>query len=185
MSNNTGRALVLCVMIAATLLAAGVLTKTKPTAAPIRAQDTVSTRALSRLFDMELQDYRGTPHALSQWKGKILVINFWATWCAPCREEMPYFSRMSREYSAHGVQFIGISSDSPGAVRTFADQEKISYPLLVDEQRAIELSAELGNSLSVLPYTLILGKNGEPLLARTGRLPEHALESLLRTQFSR
>ena len=169
----------LCGVVAASAFVAAMLFWPQKPVPPRRAPATASMQALSRLHDLQLNDYQGKSQPFSQWKGKILVINFWAAWCAPCREEMPYFSRISRDYAEKGVQFVGISSDSAATVRGFADREKISYPLLVGGQHTLELSAALGNSQSGLPFTAIVGRNGEPLLAHTGRLSESELESLL------
>lgn len=171
------------------LVLAGVLTAVAAFAAGVALRQysttrspksgTVSEKAVAGLFGVQLPDSSGRLHAFAQWRGKALVINFWATWCAPCREEMPYFSRIAEKHAAKGVQFVGISTDSPDAVRSFAEQYRIAYPLLVGGPGAIELSATLGNSLKGLPYTIILGPNGEPLLTRIGRLPESELEKLL------
>ena len=138
-----------------------------------------SQTALSTLLDHSFTDHNEKPFKLSQWSEKILVINFWATWCPPCREEMPYFSRLSEQYAEKGVQFIGLSTDTAETIRLFATNHRISYPLLVGGSHLISLTAELGNRQSGLPFTLILDLNREPLLIRTGRLGEAELESVL------
>lgn len=138
-----------------------------------------SQTALSTLLDHSFTDYNEKPFKLSQWSEKILVINFWATWCPPCREEMPYFSRISEQYAEKGVQFVGLSTDTAETIRLFASNHRISYPLLVGGPHLISLTAELGNRQSGLPFTLILDLNREPLLIRTGRLGEAELESVL------
>ena len=138
-----------------------------------------SQTALSTLLDHSFTDYNEKPFKLSQWSEKILVINFWATWCPPCREEMPYFSRISEQYAEKGVQFVGLSADLPDTVRRFANEYSVSYPLLLGGADFIALTTELGNRLSGLPFTLILDLNREPLLIRTGRLGEAELESVL------
>ncbi len=143
-----------------------------------------SRQAIDRLFTTTLDDERGERQTLAQWRGKILVVNFWATWCPPCREEMPYFSRLHTDYAAQGVQFVGIAVDSAEAVSTFAARTPVTYPLLVGGPGIIELSAELGNQAAGLPFTLILDRNAEPVATRIGRLPEAELENLLRRQLS-
>ena len=143
-----------------------------------------SRRAIDRLFATTLDDQHGHPQTLAQWRGKILVVNFWATWCPPCREEMSYFSRLHADHAAQGVQFVGIAADSTEAVSSFAAREQIAYPLLVGGQKIVELSTELGNHAAGLPFTLILDRNGEPVATRTGRLAEAELENLLRRQLS-
>jgi len=143
-----------------------------------------SRQAIDRLLALTLDDEHGRQQALAQWRGKVLVVNFWATWCPPCREEMPYFSRLHAAYAARGVQFIGIAADSAEAVRAFSARAPVAYPLLVGGPGIMELSAGLGNQAAGLPFTLILDRNAEPVATRTGRLPEAELENLLRRQLS-
>ena len=169
------------VMAALALLACGTAAPTVQ-AAQVRA---IPAAPLSSFLGSEFTDHRGRRQPLSQWKGKILIVNFWATWCAPCREEMPYFSRLHRKYAAQGVQFLGISTDPPDAVADFAAKYEVSYPLLIGGPGTIELARALGNHPDGLPYTLVLGRNGEPLLTRTGRLPESELEGLLEAVLKR
>ena len=140
---------------------------------------TISDVELKRLFATEFIDHRGRRQAVSQWRGKVLVINFWATWCAPCREEMPDFSHLQQKYLARGVQFIGIATESREKILPFATRNKLTYPLLAGGYEAIELSRSLGNTAGGIPYTLVLDKNGEPLLSHTGRLPASDLDALL------
>lgn len=164
---------------AATALACAAAVPAGGSAAPATTVQPISAATLRGFLDGDLNDHRGRRQPLSQWKGKILVVNFWAGWCQPCREEMPYFSRLNEKYAAQGVQFLGISTDPPEAVAAFAAAHPVSYPLLIAGPGAIELSKALGNRPGGLPYTLILGRAGEPLLTRTGRLPETELERLL------
>lgn len=170
----------LFVAIGSVAFTAGLLIRPEKQNSQRQPQELVSKEALSTLLNAQFDDYDGKSYPFSRWKGKILVINFWATWCAPCREEMPYFSRIGAKFAVKGVQFVGISTDTPETVRFFAQQLGISYPLLIGGPQIIALSTELGNRQSGLPFTLILNRNGEPLLTRTGRLPEAELESFLR-----
>ncbi len=180
MNLRRGMIPVLCGLVGVAAFTAGLLIRPDNRISQPPVQDLVSKPALSALFDSQFNDYDGKPHPFSRWEGKILVINFWATWCAPCRDEIPYFSRISEKYAEKGVQFIGISTDAPDTVRLFAQQHSVSYPLLIGGPQIVALSTELGNRQSGLPFTLILGRNREPLLARTGRLPEAELDSLLK-----
>ena len=134
---------------------------------------------LKQFFASDFIDHQGHRQAVSQWRGKILVVNFWATWCAPCREEMPDFSRLQEKYSDRGVQFLGIAIESREKIAVYADRSTVSYPLLAGGHDAVELSRSLGNGVGGIPYTLVLGKSGEPLLSHTGRLPAAKLDSLL------
>lgn len=145
------------------------------------AETLPSASAVAHLFSTQLADSNGKPHDLAQWRGKTLVINFWATWCPPCREEMPYFSRLNAEYAANGVQFVGIALDTSENVSDYAKTSPVSYPLLVADAGGTELTRKLGNYNLALPYTVVLATNGEPRLTRLGRVSEQELDRLLRT----
>src|SRR5437867_6123922 len=92
------------------------------------------------LFALSLPDAQGTRQSLNQWRGKVLVVNFWATWCDPCREEMPQFIQAQRELGPRGLQFVGIAVDQPDKVLQFAEELGLNYPALIGGYDAIELS---------------------------------------------
>lgn len=135
--------------------------------------------AVAHFFTTQLSDSLGTPQALAQWQGKPLVINFWATWCSPCREEMPAFSRLQEKHAVNGVQFVGIALDTPENVATYLKQVHVSYPLLMAESEGMELTQQLGNSRLALPYTVVLDATGKPRLTHLGKVPEQELDVLL------
>jgi thiol-disulfide isomerase/thioredoxin len=135
--------------------------------------------AVARLFAMRMDDAAGKTQEFAQWRGKPLVVNFWATWCEPCRDEMPALARLHQRFSPNGVNFVGIALDTSANVSDFAKIYKISYPLLVAGTEGIELSQDLGNFHSALPFTVILGSDGKALSTRLGRISEHELESVL------
>ena len=87
-----------------------------------------------------LPDMEGKSQALAQWRGKVLVVNFWATWCSPCLKEIPEFVRMQDKFGNQGLQFVGIAIDNPVKVREFAAKYRMNYPVLVGEMDAIELA---------------------------------------------
>ncbi len=176
MIERKGLVIALCCAIGAAGLTVQLVFRSTKTP---QAREFTSQKALFTLLDHSFTDYNDKPFKLSQWPEKILVINFWATWCPPCREEMPYFSRISEQYAQKGVQFVGLSTDTAETIRLFASNHRISYPLLVGGPHLIPLIAELGNRQSALPFTLILDLNREPLLIRTGRLGKAELESVL------
>ena len=144
-----------------------------------RSKPALPELAIAGLFDLQLNDAGGKAYAFDAWRGKTLVVNFWATWCPPCREEMPAFSRISENFFARGVQFVGVALDSAANVSNFAQQFPVSYPLLIAETDGIELSRQLGNSHSALPYTLVIAPNGQVVLKQLGRVSEAELEKLL------
>ena len=139
----------------------------------------IKPEAIARLFATRLYDSAGKLQDVAQWRGQTLVVNFWATWCEPCRDEMPALSRLNNRFSTNGVKFVGIALDTPANVADFAKKLAISYPLLIAGPEGIELAQDLGNSHSALPYTVVFGPRGEPLLTRLGRVSEAQLATLL------
>ena len=118
-----------------------------------------------------------------EWAGKILVINFWATWCPPCREEMPLLVDIQKAYEQKGVQVIGIAIDDPGMVRDFADVYGINFPVLIGSTDAIKLANRLGNRFDSLPFTAIFDGAGETVYVQAGRLTRQRLEAVLEDLF--
>lgn len=126
--------------------------------------------AVASLFGQTLPDANGVAQPLSQWRGKILIVNFWATWCAPCVEEMPELSHLQTELSAKNRQIIGVGIDSPANVADFAAKLKIGYPLYVAGMRGTELTRLFGNQSGGLPYTVLIGADGQIKKTYLGRL---------------
>lgn len=135
--------------------------------------------AAKALLALSLDDVAGKPQALSQWQGKILVVNFWATWCPPCLHEIPGFSRLNRKFGANGVQFVGIGIDSADKIRDFANFAPVSYPLLIGMTETLALARALGNRTDGLPYTVVLARDGSLQQTRLGAWREEELEKLL------
>ena len=113
------------------------------------------------------------------WKNKILVINFWASWCPPCVEEMPMLSVFNQKLDNNTVQMIGIGIDSPSNLRQFLQNTTVSYPILLGGLEGSNWMKRLGNSQGALPYTVILNPDGKILLTKLGKITEKELESVL------
>ncbi len=141
-----------------------------------QAQDTI---APASLLAAGFADTHGRPQSLAQFQGKLVVVNFWATWCAPCREEMPAFMRLQGRWAGRNVQFVGLSSEGPERVETFGRALGVTYPLWVGGEAVGELGRRLGNRLGVLPYTVILDGQGNVLETRVGPYSEGQLEERL------
>ena len=131
------------------------------------------------LLALTLPDSGGAAQSMSQWQGKILVVNFWATWCPPCREEMPGFSRLQKSFAGKGVQFVGIGIDSEDKIRQFSHELPVSYPLLVGGTGLMGLTAQLGDQEGGLPFTVIVGRDGKLLQTQLGLWQEPELEKVL------
>ena len=124
-------------------------------------------------------DLDGKMRRLDEWRGRILVCNFWATWCAPCREEIPLLLEMRRKYGPGGVEIVGIAIDNAAKVRQFSASFSISYPILLAEADGLDLMRRLGNSGGGLPYTVIADREGTLVHRKLGALKQPELDSLL------
>ena len=145
-----------------------------------RVDSNPSAQANAALVGLALPDAAGKEQRLDQWRGKVLVVNFWATWCAPCREEMPEFIKAQTEYGPKGLQFVGIAVDQPDKVEQFAKEIGLNYPALVGGFGAMELSKTLGNNLMALPFTIVLDRNGGIVHTQLGNLKPDKLQSLVK-----
>jgi thiol-disulfide isomerase/thioredoxin len=127
----------------------------------------------------QFRDGEGAPRSLGQFAGKVLVVNFWATWCTPCREEMPGFVKLQSRWQGRGVQFVGIAHDEADKVAAFGRELGVNYPLWLGDAGVMDLSRRLGNRLGVLPHTVLLDGQGRVLESRIGVFAEPVLESRL------
>ena len=125
---------------------------------------------VAQLLQQSLPDANGKSQPLAQYRGKALVLNFWATWCAPCVQEMPELSGLQAELTPKGVQLLGIGIDSPSNIAEFAAKYKIAYPLYVAGMSGTELSRQFGNSAGGLPFTVLIGRDGQVRKTYLGRL---------------
>jgi thiol-disulfide isomerase/thioredoxin len=131
------------------------------------------------LLALSLPDAAGKEQSIGQWRGKVVVVNFWATWCAPCREEMPEFMRAQTELGARGLQFVGIAVDQADKVDQFAKELGLNYPTLIGGYGAVELSKTLGNSLAALPFTIIVDRQGRVAHTQLGLLKPDQLRAIV------
>jgi thiol-disulfide isomerase/thioredoxin len=131
------------------------------------------------LFTTPLTNIQGVQQNLSQYKGKIIVLNFWATWCPPCREEMPELSQLQLEYKNKNVVVLGIAEDELPLVNEYLQSSPVTYPVFIAENDAMNLGANLGNDKGVLPYTVIIGADGDVIDTFYGRISKPLLEKYL------
>ena len=128
---------------------------------------------------MEIVGINGHTISLQKLKGKVVFVNFWATWCAPCLQEMPGFSRMQRRLTEKGVQFVGIGIDNPDKIRDFSNYAALSYPLLIGAADTLSMARKLGNHSEGLPYTVVIDPKGALRATRLGAWSEEELEKFL------
>ncbi|HET7588333.1 MAG TPA: TlpA disulfide reductase family protein [Gammaproteobacteria bacterium] len=121
-------------------------------------QNAVNLEPADRAPNFALPDLDGELHALSQWRGDVRLLNFWATWCGPCRDEVPALVALQQQFGGQGLQIIGIATDEPNAevVKQFAQQYEINYPLLMDNGHAADIARHLGFNLIGLPATILI-----------------------------
>lgn len=122
----------------------------------------------------------GKPQPLEQWRGKVLIVNFWATWCAPCREEIPNFIKLQDRYGRQGAQFVGIAIDTAERVAPYASEIGINYPVLVGGLETMDFARQAGDRAGVLPFTLVIDRRGKVVASTVGVLKPEKLESLLK-----
>jgi peroxiredoxin len=132
-----------------------------------------------RLPQFSLQDRSGKPTPIASFEGKSLVINFWATWCAPCRSEIPLLMTLHSEWLGRGVSVVGIAVDYRDKVLEFADRFKIAYPLLMGEQDALEAASAFGMQSPVFPFTVFTDRRGEVVTLFVGELHRPQAELIL------
>ena len=132
-----------------------------------------------QLPDFKLADLDGRMTSVSQWRGKSLMINFWATWCAPCRREIPLLQALHAEHAGHDTLVVGVAVDYPDKVREFRERFKIAYPLLVGEQDALDLAAALGVASPAFPFTVFTDRRGEIVTLYLGELKRPAADTIL------
>lgn len=144
---------------------------------PIAPKEVVGTK----MNDFSLFDVDGQQRSISEWQGKTLVINFWATWCGPCREEIPAFVELQQQYQNDGVQFIGIALQEAEEIRDFLKEFSVNYPSLVGAGDVIKVAKQLGNDIGALPYTVFIDHNGIISFTHRGALLKSDAEKVIQT----
>jgi len=124
-------------------------------------------------------DLDGKRRSLLEWQGRVLVLNFWATWCDPCREEIPAFVRVRQKLRRSGVEFVGIAIDQAAKVAIFAKSVHIDYPLLLVGRDGLDLMRRLGNTSGALPFTVIVNQEGRIAFRSLGALTGPRIEEQL------
>ena len=124
--------------------------------------------ATDRLWREAYTTPQGQPLSLAEWRGRKVVVNFWASWCPPCVKEMPQFDRFHRSHGPQGWQVVGIAIDRPEAVREFLAKTPVGFPIAIAGFAGAELMAELGNPAGGLPFTVVLDAQGAVVQRKLG-----------------
>lgn len=126
-----------------------------------------------------LHDIDGNLRELSEWHGKARLINFWATWCAPCRREIPLLKQTQADHAADNIQIIGIAVDFPEEVQAYAEEAQFNYPILVGQEDAMAAAEDAGVPFIGLPFTMIVAPTGELLNSHVGEIMESHIDTIL------
>jgi len=131
------------------------------------------------VVQFSLPDISGVQRESSEWQGKARMINFWATWCAPCRREIPLLKKTQEEQAANNVQVIGIAVDFPEEVAAYAEEAQFNYPILVGQEDAMAIAETTGIDFIGMPFTMIVAPSGELIKAHIGEIVESHIEQIL------
>lgn len=175
-------------LVVLSLVAAGLATTswfvnqrtTDHDSARVGAPDAVN---IAGVWATTLPDLAQQPQPLKQWLGKVMVINFWAPWCPPCRKEIPGFIRLQERLGGQGLQIVGVALDEADKVQAYVDETGMDYPILLGGMKAVELGQAAGNRLGGLPYTVVFDRRGNAVATLVGEVAEerlaHIVEPLL------
>ena len=148
-------------------------------AGPLLLQLGEGNGASRALFAASFVDLSGKHRRLAEWQGRAVLVNFWATWCAPCREEIPLLVAARRKYGPAGIEIVGIAVDNVAKVAEFSRMLAISYPILLAEAEGLDLMRQLGNSSGGLPYTVVADRRGTLVHRKLGALKQGDLDAIL------
>ncbi|MGM0677600.1 MAG: TlpA family protein disulfide reductase [Pseudomonadota bacterium] len=126
--------------------------------------------------DFKLPDMDGESRHISEWDDRVVLVNFWATWCPPCRKEMPLFVEIQEEYEEQGLTIVGVALDEHQAVSDFIDTYGINFPVLIGEDAAMDVASAYGNRYGSLPYSVLLDRDGKVRYIHAGELKRGTLE---------
>ena len=127
----------------------------------------------------ELTDVDGARRSAGEWDGRVVVLNFWATWCPPCRREIPAFIDLQEQYGAEGLQIVGVAIDQQDLVQPYIESMGVNYPVLVGELDALDVSRDYGNRYGQLPYTVFIDRQGVIRAVERGEVQRERAQALI------
>lgn len=142
-------------------------------------QPTLIEMTGSRRPDFELADLSGRLRSIGEWDGKVIAVNFWASWCAPCLQEIPELVDLQTRYGADGLQVVGIALQKPEELGEFVIEYKMNYPVMAAETPVIEIAESFGNMIGALPYTAIVDRHGTIVYVKAGPVTGAEVEAVI------
>ncbi|MBR8455607.1 TlpA family protein disulfide reductase [Burkholderia dolosa] len=134
---------------------------------------------VEQLWAASLTGVDGKPVTLASFKGQKVVVNFWASWCGPCAEEMPELVALSHQYKQKGIRFVGIGVDSEQNVKTFLQKVKVDYPVFISGYAGADLARNFGNTAGALPFTVVIDETGKVRETKLGQIQPAELKKTL------
>ena len=148
--------------------------------APVLPEGVAALKPGDARADLALTSVDGAPHRLSDWDGKLVIVNFWATWCGPCREEMPLLDHARAQHAKDGLEVVGVAIDDRTAVAEYLKQSPVAYPILLGGDTEPDPSVTFGDSRGVLPYSVLVGRDGRIIAQHAGSFSPAHLTSWLK-----
>ena len=142
-------------------------------------QQHAAEQAPTQAPHFSLVDLNGESHDLARYQGQLLLVNFWATWCAPCLKEIPRLQKAYERFQAQGFQVLAPALDDTAAVNDFVAAHTMSYPVTVGDQSLFKLMDAFGDTLGALPFTVLIGRDGAVLERHWGELSQETLDKFI------
>lgn len=177
---NRSLSIVLVIIVALAAGAAGIYSarhEAPPATAPAASPE--QQAALDKLLALELPDSGSAKQPLANWKGKVLVVNFWASCCLPCQREIPAFIALQDKHGGRGLQFVGIAMEEADKAGAYAARVGMNYPILRGDTAGAQLGRDAGNQMGGMPYTVVFDRRGNAIAALTGEVDSARLENLI------
>jgi peroxiredoxin len=143
-------------------------------------RDAAPEKGLAERPAFSLPDLDNRVRKVAEWDGKVVLLNFWAPWCPPCRHEIPAFMDLSRKYAKQGLTVVGVTIDTEGNARKFVDTYGIDYPILVGGEQGVAIAKAYGNKVGALPYTVVIDREGRIRYMQGGELSYKAAEKIVK-----